>query len=274
MLNLLIAVVVLYAAFAALMVAQQRAMMFPGTARTAAAELARLPPGAELLAIPASFGAVRAVFLRSARTAERAPAIIFMPGNFEFVDQLVRAFPHVTGLGVHVLLVEYPGYAGAAGKPSYASLLEASTVSYDWLARRPEVDPTRIIAMGRSVGGGPVCELTRQRTVRALVLMSTFTSVADFARAMWLPPLLVRDRFDNVSRLREFAGPALIFHGRRDEIIPFAQGQALARVARQATFVPLDCGHNDCPYLDAEFARTLDAFLRRHGILGVGPAAE
>ena len=274
MLGILFTVLSLYAAYAALMFAQQRAMMFPGTSRVGSADLAHLPQGAGLHAIPASFGSVRVVLLRAPDAASPAPAVIFHPGNFEFVDQLTGALSQVTGLGLHVLLVEYPGYAGADGKPSFASLLEATTVSYDWLAKRPEVDPTRIFAMGRSVGGGPACELSRHRPIRALVLMSTFTSVADFARAMWLPPFLARDRFDNLARLREFVGPALIFHGRRDEIIPYAQGRALSQAATQATFVPLDCGHIDCPYFDAEFARTLETFLQTHGILGAGTAVD
>lgn len=274
MFSLLATVLVLYVAYAGLMFVQQRAMMFPGTARTTPPSLERLPPGAESHSLPASFGAVRVVLLRAAGADAQAPAVIFHAGNFEFVDQLIHAFPHVAGLGLHVLLVEYPGYAGAPGKPTFASLVEASTVAYDWLAQRPEVDASRIVAMGRSVGGGPACELTRLRPVRALVLMSSFSAIADFARGMWLPPLLARDRFDNVARLRQYAGPALIFHGRRDEIIPFAQGRTLAQAARQATFVPLDCGHNDCPYLEAEFARTLGEFLRRHGILSPMPGSD
>src|SRR5439155_16972815 len=107
------------------------------------------------------------------------------------------------------------------------------------LAARDDVDPQRIVAMGVSIGGGPACELALSRPVRALVLLSTFTSIDEFARAFWLPPFLARDRFDNRARVSAFAGPVLVLHGRHDELIPFAHGQALAAAAKHAQFVAL-----------------------------------
>ena len=100
---------------------------------------------------------------------------------------------------------------------------------------------------GRSLGGGAICQLAANRPLAALILESTFSSVADLARPMGVPSWLVRDPFDNLSVLREYAGPVLLLHGSRDRVIPFRHSERLHDEARQSILRPMTCGHNDCP---------------------------
>jgi fermentation-respiration switch protein FrsA (DUF1100 family) len=119
--------------------------------------------------------------------------------------------------------------------------------AYDWLVRRPEVDPRRVVGYGRSLGGGAVCGLARERELAALVLESTFTSVRDVARGLGLPGFVVADPFESLSVVRGFAGPILLLHGERDEVIPFAHAERLHAAAPGSQLRRLACGHNDCP---------------------------
>ena len=105
-------------------------------------------------------------------------------------------------------------------------------------------------------------------------MVVTFLIIDPLDRGAWLDFDLLRLElhfldadFDNLARLREFGGPALILHGRRDEVIPFEHGQRLAASARHGTFVVLDCMHNDCPYRTPELRRWLEPFLRDAGVL-------
>jgi hypothetical protein len=266
-LRLLLTMLLAYCAYAAYFFVQQRSMMYPIASRALRPMRMALPANAQAAELATSFGPVRVVFLRSSQAAARAPAVLFTHGNAELVEELPLAFAPINSIGVHVLLLEYPGYGGAPGEPSLASLNEASTAAFDWLAQRPDVDPARIVAMGVSLGGGPACELSVHRPLRALVLLSTFSAVDDFVRALWLPPILARDRYDNRARVAAFGGPVLVAHGRGDAVIPFAQGRSLADATRQAQFLPLDCGHNDCPYRSPGFAQTLRVFFVAHRIL-------
>jgi hypothetical protein len=266
LLTWLVLLVACYAVYAGLLYATQRSLMFPAAASDWPRRSRVATPGWSEVQVPASFGAVRVLY-RPAPDAKPGAALIYLHGNAEFADDNVDSFPALAAQGVHLALIEYPGYAGAAGAPTFDSLREAATVTYDWLRQRPDVDAARIVAAGRSVGTGPAAELSAHRTLRALVLMSPFTSVADFACARGLPAFLVRDPFDNRARLRAYAGPVLILHGRHDEIIPYAHGRALAAVAHSATLRDYPCGHNDCPWFEPEFEATLLGFLHRHGIL-------
>ena len=105
------------------------------------------------------------------------PVLIFTHGNGELIDHWLAPFGAVPELGMGALLLEYPGYGRSGGTPSEKSITEAIVAAYDWVREQPGVDPARIVAYGRSLGGGAACALARERKVAALVLESTFTSV-------------------------------------------------------------------------------------------------
>ncbi len=255
-----------YVAWLALLYVGQRSMMFPGTGLQVDAGRYPFVAGAEAVVIPATFGRVRGFFLRAPSSAS-APALLYFHGNAELALQNVALLQPLTELGLHVLIVEYPGYAGTDGAPGRDSLNEAASVGYEWLAGHEEVDPTRIVAMGRSIGAGPAVALAAERPVAALVLLSGFSSLDGFAHGMGAPAFLLRDRYDNAAALRRYPRPVLLFHGRGDLIIPYTHAKALSQAAPDARLVTLDCGHNDCPYFEPAFVVTLEQFLLHAMIL-------
>ncbi len=192
-----------------------------------------------------------------------APYLVFTHGNGELIDDWLDAFAAPRSWGLGVMLVEYPGYGRSRGTTSERSIREALLAAYDFLASQPDVDRDRIVAHGRSLGGGPACALARERPVAALVLESTFTSLRPFFRPYGIVGPLVLDPYDSIDTVREFAGPVLVLHGERDEVIPVWHGRALAARARSAELHVLDCGHNDCP----RPWPLLRAFLERNAFL-------
>ena len=210
-------------------------------------------------------GQVEAWYLMpsGAGSARPAPVVVFTHGNGELIDYWLDEFEIVRSWGVGVLLVEYPGYGRSGGSPSEATIARAMEAAFDYLAARPDVDSRRIVAYGRSVGGGAAGALVRRRPVAALVFESSFTSVRHMARRHGLFGPLVRDPFDNLGAVAAFEGPVLVIHGRDDRLIPPAHGRALAERARHGELVMLECGHNDCRRPWPE----LRAFLERHGLL-------
>ena len=216
-----------------------------------------IPPSAQIPAAVDSFGGealwldvdgqkVEAWFM-PARHAGAAPLIINTHGNGELIDQWAERVAPLRDAGFGVLLVEYPGYGRSGGSPAEKNITAAMLAAYDWAAKHPRVDAGRIVAHGRSMGGGAAGQLALRRPLAALVFESTYTSPADMIRGHGVPDLLIRNRFDNVAALRAFRGPVLILHGIDDEVIPFGHARRLAAVAPQARFVELDCHHNDCP---------------------------
>ncbi|HEY6008235.1 MAG TPA: alpha/beta hydrolase [Geobacteraceae bacterium] len=261
-----------YACYGGLVFLSQRAIIYPG--RTI--RVPSVPPaGVKPLWVETAAGRAEAWFFPAAGVAAGPrPALLFFHGNGEVIDFLPAEAAWLRALGLHVLLVEYPGYGRSTGTPSETAITATAVAAFDLLVGRADVDPGRVVAFGRSLGGGAACALARQRPLAALILQSPFTSTRPFARQLLLPGVLVRDVFDNRRALRDYAGPVLIFHGRRDGIIPFAHGRELAAIARRSRFVPLDCGHNDCPPDGEEFRRTFAGFLVAAGILQAATSGD
>ena len=275
--------VLVVAAIAALIFSAQRTMLFPGTMRGEG--LAALPriSGIEQLWLEIDAGSngraqrVEAWFIPAQQPSSpvpgvdatrRAPAVIFSHGNGELIDDWPRALSGFSELGMGLLLVEYPGYGRSEGSASESSIRETMLVAYDAVAARPDVDPNRIVLYGRSLGGGAVCTILDARPAAALILQSSFTSVADLSwQLMRVPGFLVRDPMRSRDAVSRYRGPTLVIHGRYDEIIPYGHGVELSEAAPQARLISYECQHNDCPPDWSRFWDDIAAFSRDAGIL-------
>jgi fermentation-respiration switch protein FrsA (DUF1100 family) len=259
----------LYAGYCGFIFLIQRQILFPRY-------LIPRPPqsdpdiaGLEKIRLNAGFGETDAWLIPAAagRSAAPVPAVIFGHGNGELIDFWPESLDGFARLGIALLLVEYPGYGTSAGSPSQTSITQTFIAAYDYLAARKDIDPSRIVLFGRSLGGGAVCALARKRNAAAFILMSTFTGVRPFAKRFLVPSLLVRDPFDNMAVVKSYPGPVLIIHGRSDEVIPFSHGTALYKTAQNGKMIAYDAGHNDCPPDWKIFWHDIATFLNEAGII-------
>ncbi|HDI61193.1 MAG TPA: alpha/beta hydrolase [Desulfobacteraceae bacterium] len=259
--------VVLYLAWCLLLFFAQRFMLFPAAMADGKDE-ARPPAGFVVLHFETPAGTVEGWYLPPPQgTPERpGPVMIFAHGNAETIDTAALDMAAAATLGLGLLAIEYPGYGRSAGRPSHSSITAAMRAAYDALAARPEVDARRVVACGRSLGGAAACALAQERPLAALILVSTFTRVADFTRRYLVPSFLVRDPFDNLAAVSRFKGPLLIVHGRSDAMIPFDHALRLHRAAPGSRLVAYACDHNDCPPDWGVFWQDLGEFLQAAGV--------
>ena len=262
---------VVYVVYAALIFFAQRSLLYPGRSRGAAEPAAPLGPDVEQHWLDVPSGRVETWLLRPIpdRRVGRGPAALWFHGNGERIDDWPELLGDVRRLGLAVLLVEFPGYGRSTGAPTEATIMSAATRAYDFLAARDDVDPDRIVAFGRSLGAGAACAVAKHRRVAALVLHSAFTSVRPFAKQYLVPGFLARDVFDNRRAVAAYAGPVLVLHGRRDEVVPYSHGAELARAARDAELVTYETTHNEFPV--ERLGEDLGSFLRRRGLLAAAP---
>jgi uncharacterized protein len=166
-------------------------------------------------------------------------------------------------LNTSILIFDYEGYGRSEGKPSQSAILADARAARRWLAERTRVAETEIVLVGNSLGGSVAVDLASKDGARGLVLENTFASLQELTRSHFgrIASRLVTTELDSASKIPSFTGPLLQTHGDSDEVVPFAQGQRLFRVANEPKrFVAVaGGGHNDGPspeYLDA-----LDRFL-------------
>ena len=267
LLRALAVLAVAYLGYAGLMFVAQRWAMYPGT-RFQPPGPGAPPRDAESWWLETAAGSVEAWYLPTDSTVRPGPAVMVFHGNAEFIDDWPAAVEPLRALGVAVLLVEYPGFGRSGGRPTQASIVQAAVVAYDRLDSRPEIDGQRIAALGRSLGAGVAAALAAERRLAALVLISPFSSVGAIARWSYrLPAAFVRDPFDTRSALVDYDGPVLIFHGRRDPVIPYRHALDLLEARPDARLVTWECGHNDCPPTWEGLWNEVAAFFRATEVL-------
>lgn len=245
----------------------QERLIFPRD--YAAAHARPVPRGAQSLWISAADGvAVEAWFIPApAASPERpAPLVIFFHGNAELIDTNVDIANLYCPWGFSVLLAEYRGYGRSRGEPSQAAIVADMQQFHDLMATRPDIDPTRIVYHGRSLGGGVAGALAAARPPAALVLESTFTSLAAVARSRGLADPLCRHPFHTDRVLPTLARPVLLLHGVDDTLIPPSHARALHALVPGSTLVELPGHHNDFPLDRPAYESAIHQFLRTHHI--------
>lgn len=269
---------VVYVAWCAVLWFVQTELLFPArlaaATMTAGADVDAAIPGVERLWITTPGGERVEGWLVAPDEpppSGRAPAVIVFHGNAETIDHSIGHAEMYAALGWAVLLPEYRGYGRSGGSPSQAAIAEDMRAFYDLLAARPEIDPSRIVFHGRSVGTGVACDLARSRPPAGLILESPFTSVASFCWGYGVPSVLCRHPFRNDRVVRGFPGPVLVMHGSEDEIIPVEHGRRLAAIANDATLVEMPAGHNDFPPDWGRYEEAIRTFLGRIGGPPPGP---
>ncbi len=249
----------------------ERAFLFHPQSAPPDEAIARRTPGLERWWVDTPEGRVEAFFVpgEGVSAEHPGPAIVYAHGNAELIDPLPEWLAPYRAMGVSLLLPEYRGYGRSAGAPTEEAIRADLIAFTDRLAARPEVDASRIAYHGVSLGGGAVAQLASARKPRAIILQSTFTSVAAIAWSHFkVPRFLIADPFDSVEALASLDRPALIFHGERDEVIPFAHGRALHRALPGSRFVAYaDVGHNDLPPPGADYWGEIERFLRASGVI-------
>lgn len=236
----------------------QDGIIFPGrdTQGTAAA---RVRPGtAELVQLQTSrgdtiyalFGGAQGRDGRPLEDAATRPTVLFFYGNASCMANSRPTFEDFRRLGLNVLMPEYVGYGMSTGKAGEEGCYETADAAYEHLLTRGDVDPSRIVVSGWSLGAAVATDVASRRPVAGLAIFSAFTSAGDMARRIYpyIPvSFLLSHKFETKEKLSRLACPVFIAHGTEDRIIPFDMSDELERAsAGEVTKLPIEgADHND-----------------------------
>lgn len=152
--------------------------------------------------------------------------------------------------GYRVILAEYPGYCGRPGKLSEKSFISDALSAADHA--RDEFG-TPIYLIGESLGCGVATAVVKERAwVNGVVLITPWADLPTLAQSkFWYLPArwFVRDRYDNISNLRDYAGPVAVLSAGNDEVVPRKHGQRLFDGLKSPKHLWLfpTSGHNSWP---------------------------
>jgi fermentation-respiration switch protein FrsA (DUF1100 family) len=183
-------------------------------------------------------------------------------------------------LDSNVFLFDYRGYGKSEGSPTEKGTYLDGEAAVEMVAARPDVDASRIIYTGHSLGAAVATEVALRLVPAGLVLESPFTSVADMAKQVipFLPVgRFLSTRYETEKKIARLACPLLVIHGDRDEAIPFEHAIRVYREAPEpkSFFRVMEGGHNDTYIVGGEaYVQAYVRFLASIGSRGPKTAAR
>jgi pimeloyl-ACP methyl ester carboxylesterase len=97
-------------------------------------------------------------------------AILFCHGQAGNLSSRGDLMERLKKLGKPILIFDYPGYGHSEGVPSEAGCYAAGDAAYDWLVKEKKIPPSRIILMGKSLGGGIATDIASRCGAASAVL--------------------------------------------------------------------------------------------------------
>ena len=245
---------------------QDRLVYFPQVGRGNPATPVAAGLRFEDLRLKTEDGETLAAWWVPATTDRARGAVLLLHGNAGSIADRIMYLPHFTAMGYGVLLLDYRGYGQSSGAPSEAGTYADARAAWRWLHERGFAAADIVLA-GESLGGAVAAELAARMQPRALLLLSTFSSVNDLGAELypWLPVRWIsRFRYDTLQGVKDYRGPVLVVHSRDDEIVPFAHAQRLHAAAdARGRLLEMRGGHNDAfVFGTAERVAAVAEFLR------------
>ncbi|MEN8131610.1 MAG: alpha/beta hydrolase [Pseudomonadota bacterium] len=269
MTTLLLAISILYTAYAAtLFFSQERLLFLPHV------------PGREMGATPRAIGLdYQTISLHTqdgiklygwfVPAAGARKTLLFFHGNAGNISHRLDSIRIFHDLGLDVLIFDYRGYGRSSGEPSEQGVYLDAQAAWKYLREIRGMKQDQIILFGRSLGGAIAAWLAARTRPGAVIIESAFTSVPDMAARFYpLVPvrLLARLQFNTLDAMSSIQSPVLISHSPEDEIIPFSHGKAIYEAAPSPKqFIELTGGHNEGHLLSSHsYSRDLGVFLDTH----------
>ncbi|EPS64763.1 hypothetical protein M569_10016, partial [Genlisea aurea] len=219
----------------------------------------------------------------------RGPTMLFFQENAgNIAHRLEMVAILLQRLHCNVFMLSYRGYGASDGFPSQVGITKDAQAALDHLIQRTDIDTSRIVVFGRSLGGAVGATLTKNNPdkVAALILENTFTSILDMAGVL-LPILkwfigksgckgprilnfLVRSPWNTIDVVGQIKQPILFLSGLRDEMVPPSHMEMLyAKAAannRRCLFVDFPTGmHMDTWLVGGDvYWRTILEFFEKH----------
>lgn len=189
-------------------------------------------------------------FLKS-RGGKSKGTVVFSHGNAGSIGHHLGFVMWLAEAGYQVFMYDYRGFGKSEGALEREGMVEDVKAAFHYVESRPDVDKTRIVSYGHSLGGAKsVTALAeeKQSGLRAIIIDGAFASYRAMATILGgqLGANLISDELspkDFIAKITKT--PLLVVHGDLDEVVPFSQGKELFGLANEPkTLFKVKGGHH------------------------------
>jgi hypothetical protein len=188
--------------------------------------------------------------------------ILYFGGNgFQLFSNI--AFNIINTLSIfdmNMLLIDYRGYGRSEGTPTLQGIYEDGRAAYRYVCSRPDVDSSRIILYGHSLGTLVAARTGCSQPAAGVILEGAISNAIEMkevvkSNAPWYVRWFVKLdadssvlTIDNIQQVQHLTKPLLIVVGENDNITPPEMGQKVCNAAASSNkrFEIISKGeHND-----------------------------
>ena len=173
-------------------------------------------------------------------------------------------------LYMNIIIIEYPGYSIYKTKDSNSNIiLENTTIVYDYIKAKFNLNDNNIYILGRSIGSSPAIYLASKRKPNALFVISGFSSIKEVAKNLVGPlNVLLKDRFFSIDYIKNVTCPVLFVHGQKDPLIPFKETLKLKNMCDcpYEVSLPEEMTHNEFD-IDLDLISPINNFIHQNCII-------
>ena len=192
--------------------------------------------------------------------------VLYFHGNAGNISGRLQTIQLLNELGLNVFIFDYRGYGKSEGTPSEEGTYKDATAAWNYLSNDKHIEPSKLIIMGRSLGGAVASWLTVQKNPAAVIIESTFTSAADLGADIypWLPVRwMLKYEYNTLQNIKKIKVPLFMAHSVDDEIVPYHHGEKLFKAANEPKrFIKLRGSHGSGFWeTGAKYRKALQDFL-------------
>lgn len=165
-------------------------------------------------------------------------AILYLHGTKGSNRRCRRQAGMFADLGYDVYMPDYRGYGKSDGIISSENQMYQDVQAvYDYILKHYDEDKTTVV--GYSLGTGMASYLAAHNDPQRLIMVSAFKSIVSIKNEKFpvVPNFLIKYRFDNIAHLKKVSCPVFLFHGDKDQLIPYESMEALREVRPQNTAI-------------------------------------
>lgn len=173
-------------------------------------------------------------------TTKNCKVILYFHGNGGSLADRAYRFQTMVSNGYCIMALSYRGYKKSKGSPSEEGFLLDAQAALDFLYSKGFKN-SDIIIYGESLGSGVAVQIAAKQDFYLLILESAYSSITSVARSSyWYVPLnlLLKDKFESIKYAPKVNTPILFFHGKKDRVVNYKEGQKLfAAVSSRKKFI-------------------------------------
>ena len=199
--------------------------------------------------------------------------LLYLHGNSLNIGSNITQAYRFHQMGFSVFLIDYRGYGKSKGNfPSESQVYQDAQIAWNYLVKQKQIIANQILIYGHSLGGAVAIDLALKHPEAAgLIVHNSFTTMQQMAELdpylrIFPVNLILRYRFDSITKVKSLQMPVLFVHGTADAMIPKTMSKNLYAAApepKQLLLVP-GAKHNngDLFFNNREYRQTIKSFAR------------